>query len=78
MGAPPQSVTDVIRSARPEGLHKKGTVSILSNGDGSFRVTPDKRTVERQGQPDEAEQWVDEQRGLVLIDIGGTLSEGNR
>jgi hypothetical protein len=76
MGAQTHELIEkLVAEARRDGMHKKGQVSIMDNSNNSFRLTPDKETVERAGEPDEAEQWVDEDRGVILLDLGGTLDE---
>lgn len=76
MAAPTHELVEkLVSEARRDGMHKKGRVSIMDNNNTSYRVTPDKETVEQAGGPDEAEQWVDEDRGIVLLDLGGTLTE---
>jgi hypothetical protein len=76
MGAQTHELIEkLVAEARRDGMHKKGHVSIMDNSNNSFRLTPDKETVERAGEPDEAEQWVDEDRGVILLDLGGTLDE---
>lgn len=55
-------------------MRRVNDVSILSNSDGSHRVTPHKDTVLAAGNgnpPDDAAQYVDEEEGLIVLDLGG-------
>jgi len=75
MAAPTHELVEkLVSEARRDGMRKKGRVSIMDNSNNSYRLTPDKEAVER-ADAEEAEQWVDEDRGIILLDLGGTLDE---
>jgi len=75
MAAPTHDLVEkLVSEARRDGMRKKGRVSIMDNSNNSYRLTPDKEAVER-ADAEEAEQWVDEDRGIILLDLGGTLDE---
>jgi len=47
-----------------------GRYSIMSNANDSYRVTPDKDTVDAF-DADEADQYVDFERGIIVFDLEG-------
>jgi hypothetical protein len=69
MAAPPKKITQAIEEMSTDGLRRVGQASISSDSSGSYRVVPDKRTVEANGGPDVATQWVDSDRGLIVLDL---------
>jgi hypothetical protein len=65
-----QDVKQLIKQ-RGNGMRYVGETTIMDNSNKSYRLTPDKSTVLAAGEPDSAEQYVDHERGLILIDLGG-------
>ena len=53
-----------------EGMYCTGRVSVCDNG-ASYRLTPDKEAIEAAGRPDQATQYIDLDRGIIVFDLVG-------
>jgi len=67
MSAPPQEVKSALEEMRDKGMKRVGKTSISKDSSGSYRVVPDKEAIEGMGRPEQAVQWVDQARGVVIL-----------
>lgn len=75
MATPPKHITEAIEQVTEDGLRRVGQASISSDSSGSYRVVPHKRTLDACGGPESATQWVDRDRGLIVLDLEGSADE---
>lgn len=52
-------------------MRRVGETSVSLDSSGSYKIVPDKQAIEDAGAPDSVEQYVDAERGVVVLDLEG-------